>query len=191
MPDSVNAEPQKVSAITKGMTISDAVFLFPEVIPILLDNGVHCVGCNVSSFETIEQGFKSHGMNDREISEVIAKMNEAANIEPSGDFSISEAAAEKLKSLLKNFDQTYGLKISVERGGCAGFTYGMELSNKPEGAVVIEDKDAKVFVDSESLKLLQGSRLEYIDTLQGAGFKISNPKVAPGSGCACGSSFSI
>lgn len=177
--------------ITRTMTISDVVLLYPEVIPILLDNGVHCVGCNVSAYETVEDGFKSHGMNEEEINKVISKLNSKVSSKPRQQFSVSKSAEDKLKSMLSKFDKSYGLKLSVMRGGCAGFTYGMDIGKKDEKSIVVESGDARIFIDKESYALLEGSQLEYIDSLQGAGFRVSNPNMKEGSGCACGNSFAM
>jgi len=63
--------------ITKEMTIGEVIEKYPSTIETLLLSGVHCVGCHVSYSETLEEGFKSHGIADEEIHEIINKLNEA------------------------------------------------------------------------------------------------------------------
>ena len=64
--------------ITKEMTIGDVVAKYPAVIEPLQEAGVHCVGCHVSYSESLEDGFKGHGMADEEVDAVIEKLNKAA-----------------------------------------------------------------------------------------------------------------
>ena len=83
-----------------------------------------------------------------------------------------------------------GLRISVVGGGCSGFSYSMAFENTPN----MLDKTysfgpLKVFVDQASLLYLDGAEVDYVETLEGSGFKFSNPQVK--STCGCGSSFSV
>jgi hybrid cluster-associated redox disulfide protein len=65
--------------ITKDMNLGEVAYKFPESAEILLDFGLHCVGCFASSFDTIEVGAKVHGMSDAEITEMIERINEVIN----------------------------------------------------------------------------------------------------------------
>ena len=62
--------------ITKEMTIMEALNGRPEVAQVLFEAGIHCVGCHMAAEETIEQGLRAHGMDDKQIDETIRKMNE-------------------------------------------------------------------------------------------------------------------
>jgi len=63
--------------IHKDMTIGEAVRLYPDTVPVMLENGIHCVGCHVAHWETIEQGFRGHyGMNDEKLADFISQLNE-------------------------------------------------------------------------------------------------------------------
>jgi iron-sulfur cluster assembly accessory protein len=103
--------------------------------------------------------------------------------------SLTDAAASKLLELTK--DETspdIGLRVYVYSGGCSGYRYGMMLEDAPTP----EDKrlevgGIRVYVDGQSVALLQGSQIDYVDTLMGAGFTVNNPNAV--SGCGCGSSF--
>src|SRR3989344_3487844 len=117
--------------ITKGMTIGDVVAKYPSSVEVLLSAGVHCVGCHVSYSETLEQGFKGHGMTDEEIDAVIVKLNaavEESKLDEGKDFVITSKAAEKLIEVLKeNNKEGSGLRVEIVPGGCSGFQYGLEL----------------------------------------------------------------
>jgi iron-sulfur cluster assembly accessory protein len=83
-----------------------------------------------------------------------------------------------------------GLRVGVVGGGCSGFSYSMSFENAAGLLDKTYDFDGlKVFVDSTSGMYLQGARVDYLETLEGAGFKFENPNVK--STCGCGSSFSV
>ena len=104
--------------------------------------------------------------------------------------NITDKAADKVKQLLKSEKKdNYGLRIEVVPGGCSGFQYGFSFDNKTTKAdKVIEKNGLKVFVDKDSLNVMDGAVVDFVETLQGAGFKVSNPKAK--SSCGCGHSFS-
>ncbi len=83
-----------------------------------------------------------------------------------------------------------GLRVGVVGGGCSGFSYSMAFEN---GAGMMDKtfdmEGLKVYVDATSLMYLNGCRVDYVETLEGAGFKFENPNVK--STCGCGSSFSV
>ena len=122
---------QKVEqlGITKDTNIGEIVEKYPEVIDTLTGFGVHCVGCHVSAFESLEMGFKGHGMSDEQISDAVIKLNEVIKknnpnkkeVEEEFDFSkatlnVTDKAAEKIKELIKQ-EKMQGLRISVTPGG--------------------------------------------------------------------------
>lgn len=183
---------QASQVITKDMTIGDVVAKYPAVIEPLQEAGVHCVGCHVSYSESLEDGFKGHGMTDEEVDLVITRLNKAVaeyKVEEGKDFIITSKAAEKLIEVLKeNSKEGSGLRVEIVPGGCSGFQYGLELDDKTTDLdITIEEKGVKVIISKENLQFLKGARLDYVDSLQGAGFKISNPNVH--SSCGCGQSF--
>src|SRR3989338_4720939 len=182
----------KTQLISKEMTIGDVVAKYPACIETLQAAGVHCVGCNVSYHETLEQGFKGHGISDEEIEIIIEKMNisvEESKLEQGKEFIITNKAAEKLKEVLKeNNKESSGLRVEIIPGGCSGFQYGLELDDSTTDMdKVFEEKGVKIIVTKENMNFLKGAKLDYVDSLQGGGFKISNPNVK--SGCGCGQSF--
>ncbi|MEK0445939.1 MAG: hypothetical protein RLZZ399_1260 [Verrucomicrobiota bacterium] len=80
-----------------------------------------------------------------------------------------------------------GLRVFVEKGGCAGLQYGMKVDSVREGDLVSEKDGARVMVDPESAGYLQGAHLDYCDDLTGTGFRIENPNAV--RSCGCGTSF--
>jgi hybrid cluster-associated redox disulfide protein len=64
--------------ITKDITIGEIVEKYPQVVETLMGLGLHCVGCHVAGFESLEDGFKAHGMDDKQIDEAMKKLNEVA-----------------------------------------------------------------------------------------------------------------
>ncbi len=103
--------------------------------------------------------------------------------------TLSDAAVTKLTELTKEeSDPNVGLRVYVYSGGCSGYRYGMMLEDQPaDEDVRVESKGINVYVDPQSTQLLQGSEIDYVDTLMGAGFTVNNPNAV--SGCGCGSSF--
>ena len=99
---------------------------------------------------------------------------------------ITEAAARHLRELALD-KGVPGLRLAVEKGGCAGLQYSMNLGAPQEGDSVTERDGAVVSVDAESLPHLTGCTLDHSDDLTGAGFRIINPKAA--RSCGCGTSF--
>src|ERR1700680_1929358 len=83
-----------------------------------------------------------------------------------------------------------GLRVGVVGGGCSGFSYSMSFENAAGMMDKVFDMDGlKVYVDATSVMYLNGCIVDYVETLEGAGFKFENPNVK--STCGCGSSFSV
>jgi iron-sulfur cluster assembly accessory protein len=83
-----------------------------------------------------------------------------------------------------------GLRVGVVGGGCSGFSYSLQFDTSAGMMDKVFDMDGlKVFVDATSIMYLNGCRVDYVETLEGAGFKFENPNVK--STCGCGSSFNI
>ena len=100
---------------------------------------------------------------------------------------ITDDAAQALLDLIATKGSGDGLRLSVEKGGCAGLQYIMEIDVQGDGQDVVEHAGAKVFVDQGSSSFLSGCTLDYEDGLAGAGFRIRNPRAE--RSCGCGTSF--
>ena len=104
---------------------------------------------------------------------------------------LTENAITKVKEILGAQDpQPSGLRIAVVGGGCSGFSYSMAFENSPGLLDKTYDFGGlNVFIDQASMLYLDGAEVDYVETLEGSGFKFNNPHVK--STCGCGSSFSV
>jgi iron-sulfur cluster insertion protein len=104
--------------------------------------------------------------------------------------TITEKAAAKVNEIAKEEDLGgQGLRLRVIGGGCAGFSYDLYFEDKPTDMdESFEDKGVKLYIDPLSYQYLDGTEIDYVETLHGSGFKFVNPNVK--STCGCGSSFS-
>jgi iron-sulfur cluster assembly accessory protein len=102
---------------------------------------------------------------------------------------LTEAAAKRVAAIAKRQHKAPILRLSVDGGGCAGFTYKFELGEVADGDSVAETDGVQLIVDPVSLDLVQGSAVDFVQDLGGSAFKVTNPNAA--SGCGCGSSFSV
>lgn len=106
------------------------------------------------------------------------------------DVTLSESAAKRITAILaKQPDKSY-LRVSVEGGGCSGFSYKFDLddSANPDDLIVTRD-GVSVLIDEMSLEFMSGSEIDFSTELIGAAFKINNPNAT--AGCGCGTSFSV
>src|SRR3989338_2266023 len=159
--------------ITKDMTIGEVVARYPETAEIMLGYGLHCICCHVNPYESIEGGAMGHGMSPGTIGQLVAEMNEAvAGAHDDKDINLSDSAVKKFSELMEKEGKAgWGLKFSVEPGGCSGFSYVMDFAQKAEeNEKVIEEKGMKIFVDKEVFTMVKGVRIDFTDGLQGSGF---------------------
>ncbi len=105
--------------------------------------------------------------------------------------SLTPTAVAKVREIMAQQNPVpAGLRVGVVGGGCSGFSYSMSFENASGLMDKVFDMDGlKVYVDATSLTYLNGCTVDYIETLEGAGFKFDNPQVK--STCGCGSSFSV
>jgi iron-sulfur cluster assembly protein len=105
--------------------------------------------------------------------------------------TLTDTAAEKLQQFLAGHEdpQEAGLRVAVKGGGCSGFQYALALDEARDGDHTFEDHGIRVIVDAASLRYVEGSTVDYAETLMGAGFEVRNPNVV--ASCGCGSSFRI
>ncbi|HIH09101.1 MAG TPA: iron-sulfur cluster assembly accessory protein, partial [Candidatus Diapherotrites archaeon] len=175
--------------ITKNMLIGDVVNKYPKLAQTMMEHGLHCIGCHVNPYESIEAGAFGHGMGKETVEQMVGEMNEAVAGFEERDIVLSEAAVKKFSELMEKEGKAgWGLKFSVEPGGCSGYSYAMDFAKEPaENEKVLSEKGMKVFVDKNVFPMVKGVRIDFVDGLSGVGFKISNPN-AQGT-CGCGKSF--
>ena len=102
--------------------------------------------------------------------------------------NMTPAAADKVRELLaQENDPSLGLRVFVAGGGCSGLQYGMTLDEEQEGDTVVPIGGFNVLVDEMSMGYIDGSEIDYVDSLMGAGFTVNNPNAV--SSCGCGHSF--
>jgi iron-sulfur cluster assembly protein len=102
--------------------------------------------------------------------------------------TLTDIAAGKVRSFLEGQD-TAGLRVGVRGGGCSGFQYALALDEPAEGDQIFDVEGIKVIVDEASLQYVDGSEVDYTESLMGAGFQVNNPNVV--AACGCGSSFRV
>ena len=105
-------------------------------------------------------------------------------------FTMTERAAKRIAEIVSGEADASMLRISVDGGGCSGFSYKYDLVNeKTDDDIILEGHGATVIIDQMSLMYLGGSEIDFVDELIGASFQIKNPNAT--ASCGCGTSFSI
>ena len=104
--------------------------------------------------------------------------------------TLSEAAAKRIAQIVSSESDKSALRVTVEGGGCSGFSYKFDLVDAPaDDDMVLEKGDARVLIDQLSLVYMAGSEIDFVDNLLGQSFQIKNPNAV--ASCGCGTSFSI
>ncbi len=106
--------------------------------------------------------------------------------------TITDKGAQKVHEFLDGQGANVaeaGLRVGVKGGGCSGFQYNLAFDEQRDGDEVFEFAGLKVYVDQPSLPYVRGSVIDYVESLQGAGFQVNNPNVV--AACGCGSSFRV
>jgi iron-sulfur cluster assembly protein len=106
--------------------------------------------------------------------------------------TFTEKGAEKVREFLASQSsdvETAGLRVGVRGGGCSGFQYALAFDTQRDGDEIFSDHGLKILVDSPSLPYVRGAIVDYVESMQGAGFKVDNPNVV--AACGCGSSFRV
>jgi iron-sulfur cluster assembly protein len=104
--------------------------------------------------------------------------------------TMTDAAADRVKSFLTNRGKGVGLRLGVKTSGCSGMAYVMEFADEVEESdVVFEDKDVKIIVDPKSLVYIDGTEMDFAKEGLNEGFKFINPNEK--AACGCGESFTV
>jgi iron-sulfur cluster assembly accessory protein len=125
------------------------------------------------------------------MSEATAEKPEAQPEVPQELVKLTARAAEKVKAIRaeEKIEDSYGLRLKVQGGGCSGFAYDLYFDQAQDTDQSFESQGVRLLCDQMSLMYLVGTEVDYVESLQGSGFKFSNPNVK--STCGCGSSFSM
>ncbi|GAC1577398.1 MAG: iron-sulfur cluster insertion protein ErpA [Sphingomicrobium sp.] len=105
------------------------------------------------------------------------------------EIQLTHSAARRVAAIAAKQARPAVLRLAVEGGGCAGFSYRFALGEPEAGDTATETDGVKLVVDEVSLDLVRGSAVDFVEDMGGSAFKVTNPNAA--SGCGCGSSFSI
>jgi len=119
-------------------------------------------------------------------------VSEAPQSPVTGPLTLTPKAVNMIKITREQegIDPSFGLRVAVRGGGCSGMEYALDFEQEPRpNDFLLDYEDLKVFVDAVSARYLQGTEIDYVMGMAGAGFKFNNPN-ASGS-CGCGSSFSV
>jgi len=110
---------------------------------------------------------------------------------PKTAITLTDKAAEKIQEFTatRGEGSEQALRVAVRGGGCSGFQYALALDAPKDDDHVFEHQGVSVVVDSVSMQFVFGSEVDYVESLQGAGFSVNNPNVV--AACGCGSSFHV
>jgi iron-sulfur cluster assembly protein len=105
--------------------------------------------------------------------------------------TLTDIAAEKVRGFLaqQESEGEIGLRVGVRGGGCSGFQYALALDERHEDDHVFEHEGIRLIVDPASMRYVEGSQVDFTESLMGSGFEVKNPNVV--ASCGCGSSFRI
>lgn len=105
--------------------------------------------------------------------------------------TLTDIAAEKVKGFLSSQESEgeIGLRVGVRGGGCSGFQYALALDELKDDDLVFDYDGIRLIVDPASMRYVDGSEVDYTESLMGSGFEVNNPNVT--ASCGCGSSFRI
>ena len=181
--------------IHRELTIEQIFAKFPhksqKLAQEMTNSGLHCVGCGAATWETLEAGMLSHGFAEEEIDDMVNRLNGILGEESDANaISMTQRAAEKFKKILAEDGRVgWGLRFADRAAGCSGFEYVLDYSEtaQPDDQVFLSH-GVEIHVSKAVIDRLMGSEIDYVDGLNGSGFKISNPNVK--GACGCGKSQS-
>jgi iron-sulfur cluster assembly accessory protein len=184
-----------VQKITKEMTIEEIFSRFPhksqKLAQEMTNRGLHCVGCGAATWETLETGMLSHGFSQEDVLEMVDRLNAILSEKVDlSTISLTKRAADKYRQILKeDGKEGWGLRFGDKAAGCSGFEYVLDYSEKAaSNDKVFLSEGVEIHVNQEDVSRLMGSEIDFVDGLNGSGFKISNPNVK--GSCGCGKSQS-
>ena len=122
----------------------------------------------------------------------VVETNQASTVDETQEVvKLTARAAEKVKAIRaeEKIEDGYGLRLKVMGGGCSGFAYDLFFDQAQEVDQTFESQGVRMLCDQMSMMYLVGTEIDYVESVQGSGFKFTNPNVK--STCGCGSSFSV
>ncbi len=168
--------------ITKDTKIRDFLMKNPNLSRVLVENGISPTLINKNILSSLEETATSLGLEkqlDKIVDELNQKLEEKTNTKnkpkPDKVLTITPLAAERIKSIMASKGmKDSSLKFGIVSAGCATYVYDMDFEKKPtKDEIVIEENGIRVFIAKKSLPLIEGCRIDYIESSRG--FKIENP----------------
>jgi len=189
------ANTDAAQVVSKEMTIESIFSKFPhksqKLAQEMTNSGLHCVGCGAATWETLEAGMLSHGFSPEDVDDMVDRLNGIlAQKADLSTISMTKRAVEKYRQILKeDGKEGWGLRFGDKAAGCSGFEYVLDYSEKAQSDdEIFTSEGLEIHVHAADVKRLLGSEIDYVDGLNGSGFKISNPNVK--GSCGCGKSQS-
>lgn len=177
------------------MTIEEIFSKFPHksqrLAQEITNAGLNCVGCGAAVWETLEAGMLSHGFPEEAIEKLLDRLNQVlAEKVDLGTIAVTKRAADKYREILEEEGKVgWGIRFGDKAAGCSGFEYVLDYSEKAKPSdQVFASEGLEIHVDAQVVERLLGSVIDYVDGLNGSGFKITNPNVK--GSCGCGKSQS-
>ena len=169
----------QASSITKEMRIAEAISLCPQAMGIMITRGLHCVGCHISAYETIEEGCRAHGMDDAQIGSLVDEINAAAKSgavsgsnagAASSDVIFTPAAVFRLRKIMEAEGKSgFGIRIYCEAKPSAEGSYEMDFEESPKADDEVCDTGPfKVFYQKAIAGSVRGIRIDYRETVSGS-----------------------
>jgi iron-sulfur cluster assembly protein len=181
--------------ITKEMTIEQVFETYSDRAQILAQEmsnlGLNCVGCSAATYETLEAGVLGHGLSEADLNKLLERLNEVVSQDiDTKSVTITKRGADKFREIAaEDGKEGAGLRLSDTAGGCSGYEYVLDFSEGcGDNDVIFESNGLEIHIDKDRLERLMGCMIDYMDGLNGSGFKITNPNVR--GSCGCGKSQS-
>lgn len=181
--------------ISKEMTIEEIFSRFPQkaqkLAQEITDAGLHCVGCQAATWETLEAGMLGHGYSPEEIERLVNDLNAILDQETDPNtIQLTKRAADKFREILAEEGKAdWHLRFGDQAAGCSGFEYLLDFSKAAkEDDEIFHSQGIQIHVNKKMAGRLVGSEIDYSEGLNHSGFKITNPNVR--SSCGCGKSQS-
>ena len=162
--------------ITKETIIAEALRIAPESGRLLFEEGVQCIGCGASAYETIEEGMLAHGKTEEEINNIVEEINKLIPKKIYyGNFAITDKAVKKLKEMLAEAKKEKSLRIVViTKGEEYDYDFSMVEEGEPDDKTITKE-GLTINIEKNSEKALKGAVLDIVTTINGEGFHIDNP----------------
>ena len=171
----------------KEMMISGILEKHPDGFTILQEFGLHWIGCHLNVFETLEEGILGHGMTKKTLKEILLALNKSfenyqLDLKEKGLVLTDKAAAKIIEIAHGENKKKYGLRVKILKNSKPeAMNYFMDFEKTPQknDHVLEFQYGVRLFIDAVSFKRLKGSRIDYLETFEAAGFKIDQLQPHP------------